>query len=211
MKKIVTLFVIFFGLMLSYAEIARADVSLNGSDPVGLLQSLADRMISGLKAHQATLKSTPQVIYGLAYKIIVPHADLDYMSKSVLPPQIWNRASASQRKKFEGEFTKLLVRTYASALSDYSNQTVRFFPVRGGFRGKSNITVSSQINRSDGPSVSVTYRLVASGSTWKLYDLSVEGVSLLESFRSQFADKLSQGNMDDLIHDLQVHNATSGS
>jgi len=204
MKKILTIFLIFFGLMLSTVENARAN--FNDSDPVNLLQTLADRMIAGLKANQATLKANPSVVYGLAYKVVVPYADLDYMSKRVLPPQIWNRASANQRSKFESEFTKLLVRTYASALSDYSNQTVQFFPVRGGFRGKSTIMVSSQINRSDGPSVSVTYRLVAFGSTWKLYDLSVEGVSLLESFRSQFADKLSQGNMDDLIRDLQSHN-----
>jgi phospholipid transport system substrate-binding protein len=78
--------------------------------------------------------------------------------------------------------------------------------VRGGYQGKSTIQVSSEIERPDGPSVSVTYRLVQKGSGWKLYDMSVEGVSMLESFRSQFSDLLESGDMNKLIQQLAAHN-----
>lgn len=201
MKKILSL-ILTFGLMLGVMQ-----ANANDGNPVDMLQSIANRMIDGLKSNQATLKSNPNYVYSLANKVIVPHADLGEMSKRVLPPQVWNKATSSQRAKFENEFTKLLVRTYASALSDYSNQTVQFYPIRGGYQGKSTVSVSSQIARSDGPPVSVTYRLISQASGWKLFDMSVEGVSLLESFRSQFADKLSQGNMDNLINDLVKHNS----
>ncbi|HEX2548803.1 MAG TPA: ABC transporter substrate-binding protein [Gammaproteobacteria bacterium] len=181
------------------------------NDPVSMLQTLANNMIAGLKSNQATLKSNPSVVYSLAYKIVVPKADIAYMSKSVIPPQTWNSATPAQRTQFESEFTKLLVRTYASALSDYTSQTVKFFPVRGGYQGKPNVTVSSQIIRTDGPSISVNYRLISTPNGWKLYDMSVEGVSIIESFRSQFAGKLAQGNMQSLVQDLMKHNKARGS
>lgn len=208
MKKIITLFLILTGLMFATMQTAAA----NDGNPVDMLQSLANRMIESLKVNKASLKSNPAKSYSLAYKIIVPHADIMEMSKRVLPPQVWNNASSGQRSRFQGEFTKLLVRTYASALSDYTNQTIEFYPVRGGYEGKSTVAVSSHIIRSDASPITVNYNLVSKSSGWKLYDMTVEGVSLLESFRSQFADKLSQGNMDTLIVELEKHNAArSGS
>jgi len=202
MRKAITTLFILFGLMLGNIQIAAA----NSSDPVGMVQALADEMIASLKAHKTTLKSNPALVYSLAYKIVIPHADLDEMSQRVLPPQTWNNASSSQRVQFEKEFTNLLVHTYASALADYTDQTIRFFPVRGSIAGKNNMTVNSQIVRSDGPPVAVSYRLHLKGSEWKLYDMSVEGVSLLQSFQEQFRQKLSQGNMDQLLQDLKSHN-----
>lgn len=197
MKKILTSLFLMMSLMIGGMQVAAA----RPSDPVGLVKSLADEMIANLKANKANLKRSPSLVYSLAYKIVVPYADLDEMSQRVLPPQTWNKASPSQRAQFKKEFTDLLVRTYASALADYNDQTVRFFPLRGG-AGKS-VTVSSQIVRSDGPSISVNYRLRLASSGWKLYDMSVEGVSLLQSFQEQFRQKLSQGNMDQLLMELK--------
>ena len=104
-------------------------------DPVGMLNSVANQMITNLKAREMSLKTNPAQVYSLAYKLVVPHADLEYMSKRVLPPQVWKQASSAQRDAFKQEFTTLLVRTYASALADYTDQTVHFYPVRGGVGG----------------------------------------------------------------------------
>src|SRR3990167_4285466 len=169
------------------------------NDPVSMLRSIADQLIASLESHKANLKTNPSLVYSLANTIVVPHADLAEMSKRVLPPQIWDQATSGQRAQFQTEFTKLLVRTYATALADYKDQTVEFYPVRGGYQGKNNVKVDSRIIPASGPPISVNYKLVLEGSEWKLYDLSVEGVSLLESFRSQFADKLSRGTLADLI------------
>jgi len=177
--------------------------SASAEDPVAMLNSIAEQLIARLKAEKMSIRSNPSKVYSLAYQLVVPHANLDYMSRRVLPAQTWNQATPAQRAQFKKEFTALLVRTYSSALADYTDQTVKFYPVRGG--GSGTVTVRSQIIRSDGPSIPVNYSLVSSGSQWKLYDMTVEGVSMLQSFRSQFADKLSRGNMTDLLNALKQH------
>lgn len=181
------------------------------SDPINMLNGVANQLIDELKSHQATLKTDPGLVYRLANQIVVPHADVDVMAQKVLPPQIWNNSTGAQRSRFKQEFTTLLVHTYASALANYTDQTVKFFPIRGGYAGRSSVQVNSEIERPDGPPISVNYRLVQAGGGWKLYDLSVEGVSMLESFRSQFSDQLSRGDIESLIKSLSEHNASSGS
>lgn len=174
------------------------------NDPVQLLQYIADNMVNQLKANKATLKTKPQVVYKLAYQYVVPYADLSEMSKRVLPPDVWNKATTAQRAAFKKEFTTLLIRTYASALTSYKDQTVKFYPVRGG--AGQNVQVSSDIIGGDSAPIHVTYRLLRAGGAWRLYDMSVEGVSLIESFRSQFADILSRGSMDELLREMSGHN-----
>lgn len=176
------------------------------SDPVNLLQHVANNMIAGLKANHATLKTKPQIVYSLAYKHIVPYADISAMARRVLPPEIWNNATPTQRLQFQKQFTTTLIRTYSSALSSYKDQTVRFYPIRGDYQGLKTVEVNGEIDSSESQPIQVTYRLLRVGSVWKLYDLSVEGVSMLESFRSQFADILSQGNMQQLLDRMSTHN-----
>lgn len=176
------------------------------SNPVSMLQSIANNMIAQLKANKATLKTKPQIVYKLAYRYVVPYADINEMSRRVLPPNVWNSASSAQKAEFKKEFTRLLVRTYASALTSYQDQVVNFYPIRGGYQGKSTVEVRSQIVGSNSSPISVTYRLLNSGGSWRLYDMSVEGVSMLSSFRSQFSDILANGNMSALLARMQTHN-----
>lgn len=181
-----------------------AEAAANQSDPVKLLQYVANNMIAGLKANKATLKSKPQIVYNLAYQYVVPYADLDVMSKHVLPPRTWNTATQAQQAKFKKEFTTTLMRTYASSLTAYQDQTVKFYPPRG--TAGNSVMVQSEIVSSGSSPIHVSYRLIRASGGWKLYDLSVEGVSMLESFRSQFADILAQGNMERLLARMSGHN-----
>lgn len=176
------------------------------NDPVALLQYIASNMIAGLKKNKATLKTKPSIVYNLAYKYVVPYANLNEMSKRVLPPRIWNTATAAQKKEFQKLFTTTVIRTYASALTNYEDQTIKFFPVRGGMGGNT-VEVNSQIISSSSQPINVTYRLVRTSGGWRLYDMSVEGVSMLSSFRAQFADILSQGDMNTLLNRLSGHNS----
>lgn len=200
-KILSTILIILFGWV-SYAHEAIAQ-----NDPIPLLKSVADQMIAGLKTHQATLKTKPQVVYQLATKYVVPHAALDEMSKAVLPPHIWNNATASQRAQFKKEFTRTLIRTYASALTSYKDQTIKFYPIRGGYLNRNGVDVHSEINSAGNEPINVSYHLIRVAGSWMLYDLSVEGVDMLESFRSQFADILSSGNMQQLLYRMVSHNA----
>ena len=193
-------------ILFSWCLLALPAQSAPTGDPVQLLKYIADNMISGLKSHKATLKTKPQTVYNLAYQYVVPYADLNEMSRRVISPQVWNSATPQQRMRFQKQFTTLLIRTYASALSSYQDQVVKFYPVRGG-TGGATVEVSSDIVSSDSQPIHVTYRLVRTSSGWRLFDMSVEGVSMLESFRSQFADILASGNMEQLLERLTSHNS----
>ncbi len=199
MRAIFFLLLFLTGTTLSFAE--------TSGGAVGLLEGIANQMIADLQKNQITLKSNRQYVYSLAYKLVVPHVDVDEMSRRVLPPQVWSQANMTQRAAFKREFINLLVHTYASALASYTDQTVRFFPIRGGEAGKRTVEVSSEITSESGaPAVNVKYRLIREDGGWKLFDMSVEGVSVIESFRSQFADALAQGDIDALTTRLAKHN-----
>jgi phospholipid transport system substrate-binding protein len=195
-------------LLMTFAWLASVStfVLAGSADPVNLLQSIADNMIRELKANKATLKSKPQIVYKLAYRYVVPHADMPEMSKRVLSPQVWDQATPEQRSRFQKQFTTLLIRTYASALTSYQDQTIKFYPVRGDYQSMSSVEVSSDIVSPSSDPVHVTYRMLRVGGSWELYDMSVEGVSLIESFRSQFADILATGNMEVLLSRMTNHN-----
>jgi len=195
-------FIAMFAMLVCFVSPVQA-----GSDPVSMLQNIANNMIRELKANKATLKTKPQIVYNLAYRYVIPYADMDEMSKRVLSPAEWNSATPAQRSQFKKQFTRLLIRTYASGLTAYQDQTVEFYPVRGSYGN--TVEVNSEIKSSDTSPISVTYRLIREGGGWRLYDMSVEGVSLIESFRSQFADILSQGNMADLLARMGSHNSRS--
>ncbi|OGT54931.1 MAG: hypothetical protein A3F43_01005 [Gammaproteobacteria bacterium RIFCSPHIGHO2_12_FULL_42_10] len=177
------------------------------SDPVALLQFIANNMIHSLKAEKASLKSNPSVVYSIANRYVVPYADLSEMSRRVVPPATWNQATPAQRAQFQKEFTRTLIRTYASALTAYKDQTVQFYPVRGGVAGKNSVEVLSEIDSSDNQPINVNYRLIRVGNIWRMIDLSVDGVDMLESFRSQFSDILSHGSMSALLKRMSEHNS----
>jgi phospholipid transport system substrate-binding protein len=211
MKKEINMFLnlnkqIFNIVLFLFTTLAWLNVAHAQSDPVSMLQSVADNMIRGLKENQATLKSKPQIVYDLAHRYVVPNAALPEMSRRVLPPQTWNSATPAQREQFQKQFTTTLIRTYASSLTAYKDQTVKFYPIRGGYQGKNTVTVDSDIISSESQPIHVSYRLVRAGDSWKLIDMSVEGVSMLESFRAQYTDILSQGSMSQLLQRMTSHN-----
>jgi len=180
--------------------------ALADSSPVAMLQTTSDQLLSALKANKASLKRSPQVVYDIIDKILVPRVDLEGMARTVVGRPVWTSASSTQRQAFTEQFKELLIHTYSSALSSYNNQTVQFLPIRGDINGKDRVQVNSQILQPNGPTISVSYRLVKQSNDWKVFDFSVDGISMLESFRSQFAAELNQGNIDTLINKLAQHN-----
>lgn len=195
-KLLVTLFILLFSNLVFAAQ-----------TPLGLLSSSSDLMLAELKTKRATIKDHPEVVYGIVRRILLPHFDVQGMARSVLGRDAWFKASSQERAQFTKEFTDLLIRTYSTALAEYTNEYIRFLPARKSSRSQSRrVEVPSQIVRSGAPAISVNYRLIKSGETWKIYDFSVEGVSLLQSYRSQFAPELSKVGLEGLIQKLAVHN-----
>ncbi len=173
--------------------------------PLPMLENTAEQIITTLKQNKENLKQKPQIIYGAVQRYLIPNVDLDGMSRSVLGRQIWSKASASEKKEFTQAFTQLVIRTYASPLAEYSDEIIKFLPLRSALDGRFT-RINSIILRSSGQKIPLSYSLVAKNDGWKIYDLSVEGVSLLQSFRSQFAQSLQGSNIKTLIKQLQDAN-----
>lgn len=172
------------------------------ASPVPMLENTATQIIDTLKKNQTSLKGNHQVIYHAIEHYLLPNVDVNGMSRSVLGRQAWNKATAVEKNEFTHAFTQLVIRTYASPLAEYSGETVKFLPFLGSTDGRF-ARVNSVISRSNGQHIPLSYSLVSKNGQWKIYDLSVEGVSLLQSFRSQFGQVLQNSSMHDLI--AQMH------
>ncbi|MCC5791095.1 MAG: ABC transporter substrate-binding protein [Legionellaceae bacterium] len=174
----------------------------SASSPVPMLEQAANEILSTLAQNKAVLKSKPEIIYQAVERHLLPKVDVVGMSRSVLGRQAWMKASQSERKAFTKAFTQLVIRTYAAPLAEYSNESVKFLPVRGNADNRF-MRVNSIIVRPSGKDIPLAYSMVSKNGQWKIYDLSVEGVSLLQSFRSQFAQALQNSNIQTLIQQMQ--------
>ncbi len=199
MKKIIFTF---FGLLICTMAWAI-------SSPVDLLQNTSNQLISALQRNQATLKTKPQIVYGIVNQILLPHVDVMSMSSKALGRDAWLRATPAQKQAFAQQFVTLLIRTYSSALAQYTNERVNFLPLRGDYNNQSRVQVKSVIVRESGPSINLSYRMMRVDGQWMLYDFSVDGVSIIESFRSQFVEELQHSGIDGLISKLAQHNNES--
>lgn len=168
------------------------------TSPVGMLEQSANQILTTLKENQAKLKTNPHIIHQAIEHYLLPHVDLTGMSRSVLGRQAWTKATAAEKKAFTQAFTQLVIRTYANPLAEYSGETVKFSPLHGS-ENAHFVRVNSQIIRRNGPSIPLSYSLVFKQGAWKVYDLSVEGVSLLQSFHAQFAQALQSSSLETLI------------
>lgn len=172
--------------------------------PTTQLQQIANRMITQLESNKSQLHSM-NVIRRIVNQTLLPNVDMDRMSSSVVGRD-WRAATPAQRAQFEKEFSYLVTTTYASALSSYNGDKVNFQPIRGDYASSQTLRVNSLIVRPNGQRISITYDVLRNGNAWKVYDFSIEHVSMVQSYRSQFSGVLANGGMSALLARLQNHN-----
>lgn len=175
--------------------------------PVTQLQTIANHMVSQLKNNKTQLHNMA-VIRRIVNEVLVPAVDIDRMSASVVG-RYWRAATPAQKTQFEKEFTRLVTTTYASALSSYNDDKIEFKPLRESYASRQTLRVSSVIVRKNGQKIPITYDVLRSGDQWKVYDFSIEHVSMVQSYRSQFSDVLAQGGMPALLTRMQAHNSAT--
>lgn len=189
-------------LILLVACVAMSQVIVAQTSPVPMLEQAANDIIATLKDNKSSLKSNPNIIYKAVEAHLLPNVDVIGMSRSVLGRQAWNKASPAERVQFSNAFTRLVIRTYSSPLAEYSDESVQFLPLRGSLNSRF-MRVNSVIVRSQGQNIPLSYSLVSKNGQWKIYDISVEGVSLLQSFRSQFAQALQNSSIHEVINQMK--------
>ncbi len=177
--------------------------------PQDVIQDTSTRMIDALRQNRAKLDRDPGQIYGLVDQIVLPNFDFELMSRWVLG-RAWQQATPDQRRRFTEEFRTLLVRTYAKALLEYSGEDIRLLPQPTVGDG-SEVTVKTEVRLKAGRPIQINYSMHLNNDGWKVYDVKVDGVSLVTNYRSTFASQIRANGMDSVIADLQQRNNSQGS
>jgi len=127
------------------------------------------------------------------------------MSRAVVGRDYWQKATSSTQEQFVKEFTRYVIRTYSSALQSYDGEKIKFYPIRGGISDR--VQIDSDLLLKSGPPIQMQYRLIQQGGQWLIYDFSVDGVSIIKNYNSQFAGTLRQGGLEVLVQKLHANNA----
>ena len=199
MRKLKTLRWWFAGLFLA-SSFAVAAVE----DPQQMVRETGDRVLAELDARKSDLEADPSKIYPLVESTVLPHFDFRAMSQSALG-RFWRKATEDQKTELTLEFRELLVRTYASALLGYSDQKVEMLPVRYP-PDATKVMIPTRIASPGAPPVPIDYRLRRNDTKWQVYDVVVDGVSLVTSYRGTFAQEVRKGGMDGLLKMLKDKN-----
>ena len=173
-------------------------------DPQVLIETTAAKTIAKLKEQKSALAKDPAKLYGLVDEYVLPHFDFDRMSRWVLGKN-WRKTNAQQQASFVREFKTLLVRTYATSLADYADQEIKFLPFHGDL-SSGDVTVKSEISQPGGFPVPINYRLHKPKGSWKVYDVTIDDISLVANYRSSFATEIRAKGVDQLIKQMAEKN-----
>jgi phospholipid transport system substrate-binding protein len=165
--------------------------------PDVILKQTSDEVIAELKAKREEIKENPDLVYDLVHEYILPHLDEVTIAKLALGKN-WRSATREQKREFIEEFRNLLIRTYGKSLSEFSDQKINYFPVRMK-QGDKKVVVKSEVLQSGGPAIPVSYRMRIKDDAWLVYDLSIDGVSLVTSYRGTFDQEVRKGGIDGLL------------
>ncbi len=200
MKKL--LFTMSLLVSLSLLGFSTSSFALDGPDE--LVKKTAEDVLATVKNDKDIQAGDQAKIFALAEEKIVPNFNFDKVSRMVLGKN-WTKATPDQKTAFQAEFRTLLIRTYATALSKYRNQTIEYKPFR--MVNESTIaSVKTQIVQPGGQPIAVDYTLEKQADAWKVYDIVIEGVSLVTNYRGQFSDEIRQNGLDSLIKKLSDKN-----
>ncbi|MDO7597496.1 MAG: ABC transporter substrate-binding protein [Pseudomonadota bacterium] len=173
--------------------------------PQALVKASSDKMMQSLKDNKAQLEADPDFIYGLVTDVLMPHFDFEKMAKLALGKN-WRGLSVAQQLRFTDEFRLLLIRTYSTAMLEYSDQEIRFLPFRDDVTTK-RVQVDMDIIQAGGPAIPMSLSLYQNeNDAWKVYDVKIDGISLVTNYRSTFATEIRNDGINNLIERLASKN-----
>jgi phospholipid transport system substrate-binding protein len=176
--------------------------SVDASGPGQLIQTAASAMLKDLDAHRDDYRSNPGKVHVLVDQVLLPHFDTDYSARLVLGRH-WTTASEAQRQRFVKAFYKSLLNNYGDALVDFTADKLKVFPYTGDANAP-YATVRTQVRKSDGTLVAVNYSLRRTDQGWKAWDVVIEGISYVKSFRDDFSAEIDQKGLDEVIGRLEA-------
>lgn len=189
----------------SAAVSASSTASAQLESPVVQLRKTVDELQSKISSQHASLAQSPDKLYQVVQKVLMPIISIDHMAAMTLGPK-WRTATEAQKKAFVKEFGQLLTRTYARSLLQVSNYVIKIMPLRGdAWKTAQQVAVRGALSaKGSEKSSPVTYYMERDGNDWKIYDFAVEGVSFVKNFQAQFQ---SYPNLKVLLKKLTELNA----
>ena len=173
--------------------------------PEELVKKITSDVMTAIKTDKQLAAGDKQKALKLAEEKILPHIDFEEAARLAVG-RAWRDATPEQRKKLVEEFRSMLVRTYSNALQGYEGQEMKVLPSRVK-PGETDATVRNQFTRAGGKPVPIEYQMRKTDSGWKIYDIAVEGISLVLTYRSEFDQVVKQEGIDGLIKRLSQKNA----
>jgi phospholipid transport system substrate-binding protein len=176
-------------------------------DAAEVVKDTSSKVLERLKAEKSELEQNPGRIYELINKLVLPHFDFTSMSRWVLGREVWTNASEEQRRAFINEFQTLLVRTYAKALLEYSDEEIKYYPAQGKPDSRL-VLVKTEVQQPSGSGpIPIHYRMhLNNDHEWKVVDVAVDGVSLVSTYRNSYAAQIRKEGLDALIDKIQERN-----
>lgn len=191
-----------FALSMFYMPIVQAD---DLPAPHALVKAATDQILQALKDNEEQLESDPDFIFNLVEQMLIPNFDFDKMAKLTLGKN-WRKATADQQQQFTKQFRLLLIRTYATAMREYTDERIDFLPFHGDL-AKNKVKVAMEIIQTGGPSIPMALSMYLNKEeAWKVYDVKIDGISLVTNYRSSFATRIRNNGIDKLIEDLAKKN-----
>jgi len=169
--------------------------------PDQLVENSAKRMLIELDANRESYRNDPAKLDALVGNVLLPNFDTDYAARLVLG-QSWRTATPDQRKRFVDAFYHSLLRNYGAALVDFTADKFIVLPYKGD-PGETTATVRTQVKRANGDKVPVDFSLRKTDSGWKAWDVVIEGISYVKSFRTDFSSEIQQKGLDEVISRLE--------
>lgn len=170
-------------------------------EPEAVVERTANRLLEEITERRDELRQDRDALHAIVEEHLLPQVDNGYVARLVLGVH-WRRASPEQRERFQDVFYKSLVRTYAEGLLEVTDERVKVLPRRGELDPKRTM-VRTQVIRGDAPPISVNYVLRRTEDTWLVYDVIIEGVSYVATYRSMFSSVINRSGLDDLIERLE--------
>jgi phospholipid transport system substrate-binding protein len=191
------------GVALGFTQAqAEAPAAASGDGPTEIVQAAAQGMLGDLDKDRDAYRRDPAKVGQLVDKYLLPHFDTEFSARLVLGPH-WRSASPEQRKHFVDAFYHSLLNNYGNALTDFSSDRLKIFPTKVD-ADATRATVRTEVKRSNGDRVAVNYYLHKTAQGWKAWDVVIEGISYVNSYREDFGAQIEQQGIDAVIKRLEA-------
>ena len=179
-----------------------APAAVDTSGPSQLIESSANVLLSGIDKRRAEFRKDPTGLYQLVEQTLLPNFDTPYAAQLVLG-QHWRNASPEQRDRFVKAFYQSLLYTYGDAMVDFTGDRLKVIPTKVGDTD-TKATVRTEIKRSNGTKVPVSYSMRKVNGQWKAWDVVIEGISYVKSYREDYGAEVAQKGLDSVIARLEA-------